>query len=128
MVRLRVLFLATVLALWAGPEPVFAHHSLAAFDHTKQIVIEGVVKDFEFTNPHSKLTLVERLSDGGSAEWHLETSSPGALYRYNITAHTFAPGEHMTVIAHPQRTDPKGGAIMRIVKADGTTFNLEGAN
>jgi hypothetical protein len=124
----RTAALSTLAALCVGALSAQAHHSLAAFDHDKQIVIDGVVKSFEFANPHSRLIVVERLADGATAEWHFETAGPSVLFRYNLTSQTLATGEHITVTAHPQRNDPKGGAIMRLVKPDGTTFMLENAN
>ncbi len=104
-----------------------AHHSLAAFDHTKQVVIDGVVKTFAFANPHSKLVVVEKQPDGSTKDWQIETGGPAVLFRYNVKADTFAVGDRVTVTVHPHRTDTTSAALMRVVKADGATFMLENA-
>ena len=42
----------TILAA-AASAPAVAHHSAAMFDMTKTISVNGTVKDFQYTNPHS---------------------------------------------------------------------------
>ena len=125
MPRLRLAVAVVAGLCWT--QAAQAHHSLAAFDHTKQIVIDGVVKSFAFANPHSKLVLVEKQADGSTKDWQIETGGPAVLFRYNVKADTFAVGDHVTVTAHPHRMDATAAALMRAVKADGTTFMLENA-
>jgi len=38
--------------------PALAHHSAAMFDMEKPITLSGVVKDFQYTNPHSWLVVI----------------------------------------------------------------------
>ncbi|HLI85157.1 MAG TPA: DUF6152 family protein [Bryobacteraceae bacterium] len=45
-------YVAAVLSL-----PAFAHHSNVAFQVTKVVTVKGVVKAFEWRNPHTWLTL-----------------------------------------------------------------------
>jgi hypothetical protein len=49
--------LATVLSavLFVALVPMFteAHHSDVMFEEKKEITVQGVVKEFQFTNPHS---------------------------------------------------------------------------
>jgi hypothetical protein len=60
MARILVLFAA--LAIVAGADRVFAHHSFSAtYDSTQKVEIEGVVKEF-----------VERPSDGFSWRGRVE--------------------------------------------------------
>jgi len=56
----------TAVALLASPETLWAHHSTAEFDYTKTITVEGVVKEVQWTNPHSYLqvlTNAQRLAE-----------------------------------------------------------------
>ena len=39
------------------PAAVFAHHSRANYDMTKEIVVEGTVAALAWTNPHISMTL-----------------------------------------------------------------------
>ena len=51
-------FTTAVLALGAlavTAAPGLAHHSATMFDDKKTITVDGVVKKFEYTNPHSWL-------------------------------------------------------------------------
>ena len=58
-----------------------AHHSFAAFDTTKQFTLTGVVKDFQWTNPHCWLYLTVTNGDGHPEDWQLEALSPNVLER-----------------------------------------------
>jgi hypothetical protein len=50
----RILLLSATLAMLAGGAQLVAHHSFtAAYDSTKRVTIEGVVKEFVWRNPHS---------------------------------------------------------------------------
>ena len=49
----RYKILAIVLTLAAVAVPAVAHHSGAMFDDKKEVTVSGVVKEFQYTNPHS---------------------------------------------------------------------------
>ena len=60
-------FTTAVLALGAlaiTAVPGLAHHSATMFDDKKTITVEGVVKKFEYTNPHSWLWVDVTGKDG----------------------------------------------------------------
>jgi hypothetical protein len=50
MTNLRTLVVTALLAV--GASPVAAHHSPAMFDMTKEVVLEGVVTEISWGNPH----------------------------------------------------------------------------
>ena len=54
------------LCLAVASAPALAHHSAAMFEEKKTITVEGVVKEFQFTNPHSWL-LVDVKDKSGSS-------------------------------------------------------------
>ena len=72
--------IAAVAAV-AVAAPVHAHHSFAMFDRGKTLSIDGTVKEFELTNPHSWLYVVTEDADGKVAEWTIEMGSPGGMAR-----------------------------------------------
>jgi len=47
----------------------FAHHSIAMYDKTRTITLNGVVKRYEWANPHVYLTIVET-TPGGTVDWN----------------------------------------------------------
>src|SRR4051812_37125515 len=71
----RTMKAAFLLALVAGAcvaTPVLAHHSFAMFDRNKTIAISGVVKEYEWTNPHVWLHIMAPDKDGKSVQWSFE--------------------------------------------------------
>ena len=53
MSRLHLTTLLIACALTAAALPAIAHHSGAMFDDKKEVTVTGVVKEFQYTNPHS---------------------------------------------------------------------------
>jgi hypothetical protein len=48
--------------------PAFAHHSVAMFDASQEILIEGTVARFDWVNPHMYLIVDTKGPDGGVRE------------------------------------------------------------
>jgi len=120
IVRLGVLAgLFTVLAA-----PASAHHSVAMFDLTKNVTIQGTVKEFQFTNPHSWLQVMVTGADGAAVEWDFEAQGPSSLLRVGIKAKTFSPGDKVTVVAHPMKDGRTAGALITATAADGHVYTL----
>jgi hypothetical protein len=97
----------------------FAHHSNVAFVVTKVITVKGVVKDFEWRNPHTWLTLTVDDGKGGKVDWAMEGRAPGVLLRAGWTKNSLMPGEVVTVDMSPAKDGSKTGLIARVTKADG---------
>jgi hypothetical protein len=113
----------TVLTLTIGATPVLAHHSAAMFDHTKKVTLEGNVKEFQYTNPHSWLQVVGRGSDGKVQLWGFEAEGPSTLLRAGIKASTFKPGDKVTIVFNPMKDGRPAGALLTATKADGSVFS-----
>ena len=117
-----LLFRAAVLgASLAAALPASAHHSFAMFDPQHPIQLEGTVKSWEFTNPHSWLVLMVMRGDT-PIEYNVEGSSVNTLIRQGFGPHTFAPGDKITVVISPLKSGADGGAFVKAIKADGTTL------
>jgi hypothetical protein len=104
-----------------------AHHSAAMFDMSKTVTVQGTVKEFQYTNPHSWLQVLVVSPDGKTVEWGFETEGPSTLLRVGIKLKTFQPGDKVTVVAHPMRDGRPAGAWISATKADGTVYNLRPA-
>jgi hypothetical protein len=113
--------LAAGVALAAMASPAFAHHSGAMFDRTKQVELVGVVKAFQWTNPHSWLQ-VEAPDGANTAEWSIECGSPNTLARGGWRPTSFKPGDRVTVRINPMRDGAKGGVFVGASLADGKTL------
>lgn len=102
--------------------PAFAHHSGAMFDPTKTVSLQGTVKEFQYTNPHSWLQVVVVGPDGKETEWGFEAEGPSTLLRAGIKAKSLVPGEKVTVVGHPMKDGRPAGSLMSVTKADGTVL------
>jgi hypothetical protein len=113
--------LLAVAALAA--HPLRAHHSNVAYEVTKVITVTGVVKSFEWVNPHTWLHLIVADEKGGAAEWAAEGRAPGILLRAGWTRTSLKPGERVTVDMSPAKDGSKVAIIARVTKADGTILS-----
>lgn len=99
----------------------YAHHSFAMYDNSKEVVLDGVVRLFRWTNPHGgiMLTVIER---GKSVEYAIELSSPNVMSRQGWNRNSLRTGESVRITIHPLKDGTKGGSFMRAVKANGTVL------
>src|SRR5450432_2899638 len=100
MLKSSIYPLAVALIV-AAIVPASAHHSDAMFAPDKEVVLNGTVKEFQYTNPHSWIQLVVLGANGASAEWSIETGAPIVLLRAGIKPTALQPGEKITLRAHP---------------------------
>lgn len=100
--------------------PAFSHHSNVAFEVTKVITVTGVVKDFQWVNPHTWIYLMVDDGNGGKVEWKCEGRAPGVLLRAGWSRHSVKPGETVTIDMSPSKDGSKVSLIARVTKADGT--------
>jgi hypothetical protein len=103
--------------------PAQAHHSGAMFEPEKVITLEGTVKEFEYTNPHSWLYVTVRDAQGAETVWGFESEGPSALMRAGIKANALQPGDKVTVQTRPLRDGRPAGAWVSVTKTDGTVLN-----
>jgi hypothetical protein len=98
-----------------------AHHSFAVFDQTKRVTLVGTVREFQWTNPHSWIELV--VEKGGATEqWSVEALSPNVLGRQGWKRNTLKPGDKITVVINPRRDNSRGGNLVSVTLANGTTL------
>ena len=110
-------------ALSAGP--AFAHHSFSMFDMSKEVVMTGEVKDFQWTNPHIWIQLTVPGADGKATEWSIEGTSPNVLSRQGWNKHSVKAGEKVTVTVHPLKDGTAGASLVKVVLANGKVVGDE---
>jgi hypothetical protein len=108
------------LALMAGAAA--AHHSDAMFERERTLELNGTVKEFQFTNPHTWLQVMVPDANGQPVEWSFEWGSPNQLGRQGIRPTTFAAGSKITVRTNPMRDGSPGGAFVGARLEDGRTI------
>ncbi len=100
--------------------PVVAHHSFAMFDAEKSKALEGTVKEFQWTNPHSWILMTVDNAQGQPEQWAIEMGGPGGLARQGWVPKTLTPGMKIKTIIHPLRDGTNGGQFMAVTLPDGT--------
>ena len=115
-----VIAAASILA--ASAVPAFSHHSAAMFDHEELVEVSGVVKEFQYTNPHSWLLVDVTNEDGSVTTWGFEAEGPSTLLRAGIRKNTLPPGTEITIRGNPLRDGRPGAAWVDAV-VDGEALN-----
>jgi hypothetical protein len=106
-------------ALLLAATPALAHHSFAMFDQTKLLAFKGVVKDFQWTNPHAVVWVVGAPKAGASPDvWTIELTSPGNLTRMGWTRKSLKVGDRVEVEIHPLRDGQHGGSLSKVTISD----------
>lgn len=98
---LSCLGVATVIAFAATAS---AHHSRPAAYHVDQrIVIEGVVTQLFWRNPHPFLFVEVEQDDGSVVTWAAEMAPTIWMTKHGYDEDSIAPGERIMVIGNPGR-------------------------
>ncbi|MEJ8566115.1 DUF6152 family protein [Elongatibacter sediminis] len=122
MRNMHVAALAMMLGL--ASVPVAAHHSGSMFEPEKTVTMTGVVKEFQYTNPHSWLIVTVANDDGTTSTWGFEAEGPSTLLRAGIRKSDFSPGTEITITGRPMRDGRTAAYWVNAVRAsDGKEFN-----
>jgi hypothetical protein len=89
----RLLASILTLGLLGGTMPVSAHHSTTMYNMAAPTTVTGVVKKFEWTNPHAFIYLEVKGEDGKVALWEIEMMSLNHLKSYGWTRKTVQVGD-----------------------------------
>ena len=115
------------LALLAGADRVFAHHSFSAtYDSSQKVEIQGVVKEFVWRNPHSFMRIDVTDKDGTIKTWALEWGSTNDLTQAQITRTTLKPGDKLIVTGEAARDNSSLRLLISSVKRPSDGFEWRG--
>jgi hypothetical protein len=113
----RATLIAVVLATAAAPAG--AHHSFAAFDRDRQITLTGVVREFQWTNPHAWIQVVVTDDKGRKTEWGLECGSPNMMARTGWKRTTLKPGDRIVAVGNPLKDGKPNASLVKLTLPDG---------
>jgi hypothetical protein len=99
-----------------------AHHSGAMFEEKKTVTLEGVVKEFQYTNPHSWLLVNVTGKDGKVTTWGFEAEGPSTLQRAGIRPSDLPAGTRITITGRPMKDGKPAATWEYAVRADGKRF------
>jgi hypothetical protein len=123
MIKTRFTALLSIGAAAVLNIPLLAHHSGAMFEKEKTVTVEGVVKRFEYTNPHSWLLVDVKNKDGSVTTWGFEAEGPSTLQRAGIRPSDFAAGTKLKITGHPMKDGSAAAAWVEAIRADGKRFD-----
>ncbi|MFT3907538.1 MAG: DUF6152 family protein [Steroidobacteraceae bacterium] len=109
----------TVIALGLLSSVAWSHHSTAAYDRDHKVLVEGTVKDFKWTNPHSWLFMSVPDDKGGIDEWAFECGSVVQLKNIGWTRNKVKAGDKVKIVAIIARDGTRRGEVQTLVTADG---------
>ena len=111
------------VCLTVASATALAHHSAAMFEEKKTITVEGVVKEFQYTNPHSWLLVDVKDKSGKVTTWGFEAEGPSTLQRAGIRPSEFPVGTKLTITGRPMKDGRPAAIWESAVRADGKKFN-----
>ena len=95
------------------------HHAVAGvYDLNKEVVLQGVLKKLNFTNPHASIELTVTDKDGKVTDWILTTASVTTLTREGVNKTSMKPGEMLKVTILPARNGSPAGFIRNLQLGD----------
>ena len=121
----KLLLRLSILGLAAIAIPVSAHHSFAMFDNSKPMNLEGTVKEFQWTNPHTWIQLMVTAPDGKVTEWSIEGGSPNGLRRQGWRADSIKSGDKVKVRINPLKSGEAGGSLVNVTYPDGRVLGRQ---
>jgi len=116
--KMRLLGMGLGLSV-LGSGAALAHHSYGMFDRTSQRTISGVVQEFQWTNPHSRLMVVATDEKGVTQTWSVEIGPPGQLVRTGWKRNSVKRGDKIDVLINPLTDGSPGGRLLMVTLADG---------
>ena len=117
---------ASELALTAGVQPGYAHHSFAMFDQNTTTQLTGTLSDVNWTNPHTSMIVAVPGDNGHAAEWHFESGPPAFMLRAGLKRDDLSSriGSKVTVTFHPLKDGRTGGSLVGMKFEDGASWKL----
>jgi hypothetical protein len=115
----RLLIRLLSVGLTFGAAVAWSHHSGAMFDRAKVVTLNGTVKAYEYTSPHSWIRLLVGQPGGSVVEWDIELAGRG------IRPEQLKSGDKIRVRGHPLRDGRRGASLIDVTFPDGRTIKQE---
>jgi hypothetical protein len=118
----RSSFLVLAGAVLALAGPASAHHSGSPVDRSETLVLEGVVKEWNYANPHAWLQIYVSEEGGEDVVWSFEATAATLLARQGYRRNSMEPGDVVSVSFNRFRDGANGGSLLGVKLSDGTVL------
>lgn len=92
----------------------YGHHSFAIYDSRNPRMIDGVVEEFRWVNPHSMVRLRVANDDGSESVWQLDFDPVNMLTRRGWSPDSLKPGDTVVAEVHPLNSGQLGGRLIDV--------------
>jgi hypothetical protein len=113
------LLLPLTLVVSFHGEDSLAHHSGVMFDNNNPITLTGMVREFQWHNPHTYIQLVLSDSSGQEKEWSIEMAAPMYLYNMGWRPSTLKQGDTISVDIFPLKSGEPAGLVQEVRDSEG---------
>lgn len=107
--------------------PAFAHHAWRGFDKANQTTLKGIVKEFDWSNPHVWITLEVKDDKGGVEKWSAGGPSPSRLANAGWDKNTVKPGEEITITGARGNDGSREVRLDKVILPDGREMPCYGS-
>ena len=80
---------------------LLAHHASVMFEEEREITLQGVVREFQYTNPHAWLLVDVTDEHGNVTTWGFEAEGPSTLMRRGIRVGDLPQGTRLSITGRP---------------------------
>lgn len=116
--------LSVILGFLAFSIPMVSHHGTnISYDHSKTVVLKGVVTEFRYANPHAQIYFDVKDEKGNIQHWAGELTSPYNLARggwsKKRSEKELPPGTELTISLWPSKAGTTTGVVTKITNSKG---------
>jgi hypothetical protein len=100
-----------------------SHHSTAEFDYSKTVLLEGTIKEVQWTNPHSYVQVLVPQKDGSVAQWGIEIGAPAINVGMGWRKDSVKIGDKVKLDIAPARSGANYGTLRHLTLANGRVLD-----
>lgn|SRR6266699_2651551 len=115
-----IVFILMTFPMFGGL--VLAHHSVAGYDTKTEMVLQGVVVEYRWRNPHVIVVWNVTDKNGKTVEWAGEMNSPTSMIQVGMNNQSLKRGDQIILTVNPSLTGNPLGVIRKITTMDGKTI------
>ncbi|MGC3980394.1 MAG: DUF6152 family protein [Steroidobacteraceae bacterium] len=107
-----------LVALWSCTSIV------AADDASRTVILEGPVRNIDWSGKQLRFTMGSYDGHGGAPEWIVLGPAPEELFKIGWSKTSIKVGDVLDVVVHPAADDSRNGQLMRIIFRDASTLEI----